>query len=97
MYNRFHKVKHCFNCLHTKFQVAGFQNERDIRNRSLDFVCLFLRGHLLVQVTCRFLACDGSEIHSSVEDICYLLSHILIKFSIAMVCWSCTSKHELLT
>ena len=51
-----------------KFQVTGFQNKRDIRHRSLYFVCLFLLGHLLVQVTWWFLASDGSEIHSSVED-----------------------------
>ena len=29
-----------------KFQVAGFENKRDIRHRSLDFVCFFLLGHL---------------------------------------------------
>ena len=37
--------------MHAKFQVAGFQNKRYIRNRSLDFVCLFLLGHIPVQVT----------------------------------------------
>ena len=40
----------------------------DIRHRSLDFVCLFLLGHLLVQVTWWFLASDGSEIQGSAED-----------------------------
>ena len=27
--------------MHAKFQVAGFQNKRDIHHRSLDFVCYF--------------------------------------------------------
>ena len=54
--------------MHAKFQVAGFQTKRDIRHRSLDFVNLFLLGHLLVQVTWWFLASDGSEIQASVED-----------------------------
>ena len=30
--------------MQAKFQVAGFQNKRDIRRRSLDYVCLFLLG-----------------------------------------------------
>ena len=51
-----------------KLQVAGFQNKRDMRHRSLDFVCLFLLGYLPVRVTWWFLASDGSEIHASVED-----------------------------
>ena len=51
-----------------KFQVTGAQNKRVIRHRSLDFVCLFLLGHLPVQLTWRFLASDGSEIQASVED-----------------------------
>ena len=54
--------------MHAKFHVAGFQNKRDIRHYSLDFVYLFLLGHLLVQVTWWFLASDGSEIQASVED-----------------------------
>ena len=54
--------------MHAKFQVAGFQNKRDIRHRSLDFVCLFLLEHLPVQVTWGFLASDSSEIQASVED-----------------------------
>ena len=55
--------------------------------------------HLLVQVTWWFLASDSSEIQASVEDfrsinwnftsnICYLLSHTLIKFSVFVVCGS---------
>ena len=51
------------------FQVAGFQTKRDIRHRFLDFICLFSLGQLLVQVTCWFLASDGSEIIASVEDL----------------------------
>ena len=54
--------------MHVKFQVAGFQNKRDKRHRSVDFVCLFLLEHLLVQVTWWCLASDGSEIQASVED-----------------------------
>ena len=53
--------------MHAKFQVAGFQNKGDIRHRFLKFVCLFLLGHLLVQVAW-FLASDGSDIQASVED-----------------------------
>ena len=49
------------------FQVAGFQNKRDIRHRYLDFVCLFLLT-LLVHVTWWLLASDGSEIQVGVED-----------------------------
>ena len=47
--------------MHACFQVAGFQNERDIRNRSQDFVCLFLPGHLLVQVTGRSLPLTAAK------------------------------------
>ena len=47
---------------------SGFQNKRDIPHRSLDFVCLFLLGHLPVQVTWRFLDCDSSEFLTIVED-----------------------------
>ena len=54
--------------MHAKFQVTEFQNKLDVCHRSLDFVCLFLLGHLPVQVTWWFLACDGSEIQVSVED-----------------------------
>ena len=54
--------------MHVKFQVAGFQNKRGLRHRSLDFVCLFLLGHLPVKVTWWFLTSDGSEIQASVED-----------------------------
>ena len=90
---RFHNIEQCVNYMHAKFQVAGFQNKRDIRHRSLDFVCLLLLGHLLVQVTWWFLASDGSKIQGSAVDfrlinlnftsnICYLLSHTLIKFSV---------------
>ena len=61
---RFHKIGQCFNYMHANFQVAGLQNKRDTRHRSID---LFLRGHLLVQVTWWFLASDGSEIQASVE------------------------------
>ena len=50
--------------MYAKFQVARFQNKRDTRHRSLDFVCIFLLGHLLVQVTWWFLASDGSEIQA---------------------------------
>ena len=32
--------------MHAKFQVTWFQNKRDIRHRSLDFVCLFLLGQV---------------------------------------------------
>ena len=41
--------------MYAKFQVAMFQNERDIRHRSLDFICLLLE-HLSVHVTLWFLA-----------------------------------------
>ena len=51
--------------MHAKFQTAGFQNKS---HRSLDFVCLFLLGHLLVHVTWWFLAPEGSEIQPSVKD-----------------------------
>ena len=51
--------------MHAKFQVTGFQNKRDIRRRSFDFVYLFLLGHLLVQVTWWFPASDGSNIQAS--------------------------------
>ena len=54
--------------MHAKFQVARFQNKRDTRHRSLDFVYLFFLGQLLVYVTWWFLASDGSEIQASVED-----------------------------
>ena len=54
--------------MHAKFQVAGFRIERDIGHRSLDFICLFLLGHLPVQVTWWFLASDSSDIQASVED-----------------------------
>ena len=54
--------------MHAKFHVGGFQNKRDIRHYSLDFVYLFLLGHLLVQVALWFIASDGSEIQASVED-----------------------------
>ena len=69
--------------MHAKLQVAGFQNKRDIRHRSLDFVCLFLLEHLLVQVTWWNFASDDSEIQASVKEfkftsnICYLLSQTL--------------------
>ena len=53
--------------MHAKFQVARFQNKRDTRHRSLDFVYLFLHGQLLVYVTWWFLASDGNEIQASVE------------------------------
>ena len=66
---RFHKIEQCFYYMHAKFQVAGFQNKRDIRNRSLDFVCLFLLGHLPVQVTRWALASDSSEIFRLVWKI----------------------------
>ena len=55
--------------MHARFQVTEFQNKRDIRHRSVDFVCLFLLGHLPVQVNWWFLASDGSEIQASVEDL----------------------------
>ena len=51
-----------------KFQVAGVQNKRIIRHRSLDFVCLFLLGQLPVKLTWRFTASDGSGIQASVEE-----------------------------
>ena len=54
--------------MHAKFQGAEFHNKRDTRHRSLDFVCLFLLGHLPVQVTWLFLVSDGSEIQTGVED-----------------------------
>ena len=84
--------------MHAKFQTAGFQTKRDVCHRSLDFVCLFLLGHLLVQVIWWFLAV-GSTTQASVEDfkpinenftsnICYIVSHTLIKFSVFMVCGS---------
>ena len=65
---RFNKIEQCFNYIDAKFQGAGFQNIGDTRHRSLDFLCLFLLGHLLVQVTWWFLASDGSEIQTSLED-----------------------------
>ena len=36
--------------MHAKFQVARFQNKRDILHGSLDFVCLFLLGHLQAHI-----------------------------------------------
>ena len=63
----FHKIEQCFNYIHAKFQVAEFQNKRDLRHGSLDFVWLFLLGQIPVQVTWWFLASDGSEIQASVE------------------------------
>ena len=51
---------------------SGFQNKRDIPHRSLDFVCLFLLGHLLVQVTGWFLASDDSEIQAGVKDFRFI-------------------------
>ena len=54
--------------MHDKFQIAGFQKKRDIHHRSLSFICLFLLGHLPVQVTLWFLASDSREIQASVED-----------------------------
>ena len=55
--------------MYAKFQVARSQSKRDIRHRPpLDFVCLFLLGHKLVQVTWLFLASDGSKFQASVED-----------------------------
>ena len=54
------------------FQVAGFQNKRDIRHRSPDFVCLF---------TGWFLASDGSEIQASMEQLKLHLKHMLPTFS----------------
>ena len=62
------KRKKCFNYIHANFQVAVYQNKGDILHRPLDFVCLFLLGHLLIQVTSCFLAYDGSEIQASMED-----------------------------
>ena len=58
---------------------------------------LVLLGHLLVQLTWWFLAADDSDVQAGVEDfrpinqnftsdICYLLSHTLIKFSVFVVC-----------
>ena len=44
-----------FDCLYIKI------------NSSLDFVYLFLLGHLPVQVTLSILTSDGSEIQASVE------------------------------
>ena len=58
----------CINYTHAKFQVAEFQNKRDIRHCSLDFVCLFSLEHLPVQVTWWFLDSEGSEIQASMED-----------------------------
>ena len=63
----FHKIEQCFNYIHAKFQVAEFQNKRDLRHGSLDFVWLFLLVHIPVQVTWWFLASEGSEIQASVE------------------------------
>ena len=54
--------------MHSKFQVAEFHNKRDTLHRSLDVICLFLLGHLPVQVTWWFLASDRSEFQASVED-----------------------------
>ena len=67
--------------MHAKFQVTGFQNKRDIRHRFLDFVCLFLLGHLLVQVTWWIFASDGSEIQASMEQLKLHLKHMLPTFS----------------
>ena len=44
----FHNIELCFDYMHAKFQVAGFQTKRDIRHRSLDLVCLLLLEHDLV-------------------------------------------------
>ena len=70
MYNQqvSQKRKKCFNYIHANFQVAGYQNKGDTLHCPLDFVCLFLLGHLLVQITLCFLAYDGSEIQASMED-----------------------------
>ena len=54
--------------MHAKILVEGFQTKRDIRHRSLDFVLLYLLGHLPVKMTWWFLASDGSENQASVED-----------------------------
>ena len=67
MYNLIynHKIEQCLNYMQAKFQVDGFQNKRDIRHRFHDFICLFLLGHLPVQLNWWFLASDGSEIQAS--------------------------------
>ena len=54
--------------MHAKFQVVGFQNKTEKRHRFHNFVCLFLLGHLLVQVTWYILASDDSENQASVKD-----------------------------
>ena len=54
--------------MHAKFQVARFQNKRDVRQPFSRFRLFILLGHLLVHVTWWFLATDGSEIQASVED-----------------------------
>ena len=41
--------------MHAKFQVAAFQNKRDIRLHSLNFVWFFLLGYLPVHVTPFFI------------------------------------------
>ena len=56
--------------MHAKFRVAEFQSKGDIRHPSLNYVCLFLLGHLPVQVTWWFLTSDGSEIQASAEFRC---------------------------
>ena len=48
---------------------AKFQNKRDIRHRSLFFVCLFLLEFLPVPGTLWFLASDGSNIQAKMEDL----------------------------
>ena len=57
--------------MHVKFQVAGFQNKREIplyKSLFSGFHLFILHGHLLVQVNRWFFASDAIEIQASVED-----------------------------
>ena len=42
-----------FDYMRVKFQVAGLQTKRFLRRRSIDFVYLFLLGHILDK-TCKY-------------------------------------------
>lgn len=50
--------------MHDKFNVAGFQNKRDIRHSSLKFARLFLLGHYMA-----VSAYDSSEMQVKAEDL----------------------------
>ena len=72
--------------MHDKFQIAGFQNKRDIHHRSLSFICLFLLGHLPVSWLQQNSGhCERIQIFQLKFQIKYLC---LIKLSVFVVCGS---------